>query len=428
MGDQRTEDQKKVDEALKAVFGLGLTQGYHEYKRLENIIKIGLIVNPIAGMGGRVGLKGTDKKVLDKALEMGAKPVAPTRALDFLNALSEMKEAFQLFTCSGEMGEREAIESGFSPEIIESCPAEHSKSTSEDTVNAAKVMERIPVNLIVFVGGDGTARDVYNGLKSASDYDKPTVPVIGIPSGVKMYSGVFSLNPVAGAGVVKKFIRTGLPPSMVEVMDIDEGRFRAGELSAKLYGYLLTPYDPELVQSVKRATHSVDEELTNQMEIARYVSERLDKDTTFILCPGSTVYALGKILGLDKSLLGVDILFNQKIIEKDVNESKILEIIDKEQSSSSNNSETGNTLKNVKIIVTPIGGQGFIFGRGNQQISPEILKRVGRDNIIVISTRNKLKMLKKLRVDTGDPEIDEMLKGPIKVITGYEEEVMLEIA
>jgi len=426
MSDQRTDDQKKVDEALKAVFGLGLTRGYQEYRRLENIIKIGLIVNPIAGMGGRVGLKGTDENILEKALKMGAEPVAPKRAVEFLNLLSEMKEAFQLFTCPGEMGEKEAIESGFKPEIIGVRPVdEKEKSTPEDTFNAAKEMSVIPVNMIIFVGGDGTARDIYNGLKSASEYDKPTIPVLGIPSGVKMYSGVFALNPAAGAEVVKKFIRTGLPPSMVEVMDIDEDKFRAGELSAKLYGYLLTPYDPEFVQSMKRATHSVDEELTNQLEIARYVSENLENNTLYILCPGSTVYALGKILGLDKSLLGVDILFNREIVAKDVNEGQILDIIGDTQSGGISK---GEKVKNIKIIVTPIGGQGFIFGRGNQQISPKILERVGRESIIVISTRNKLRMLKKLRVDTGDSGLDNKLKGPVKVITGYDEEIVIDIA
>lgn len=391
---------EEVREVLRTLHCLGIN-GYQDYLRAKEGLKIGLIVNPIAGMGGRVGLKGTDG-VVDEAIRLGAKPVSPQRAVRTLRKIHNLRRAFQLITCPGEMGEVEALEAGFEPELISMKQKQKSKTSPDDTVRAASELSEIPVNLILFVGGDGTARDILRGLKN-------NVPILGVPSGVKMYSGVFAFNPEACAGVIEKFTRVGLPLRMAEVMDIDEEEFRKGRLTAKLFGYALTPYDPELVQSEKVATHA--DELGNQYEIAKYVSELMDSKTVYILCPGSTVYAVARIMGIDKSLLGVDIVQNGEIIAKDADEKKILSTI---------------RGKRAKIIVTPIGGQGFIFGRGNQQISPGVIREVGRENIIVISTRNKLSKIK-LRVDTGDEELDRELRGKIRVITGYKEERVVEV-
>ncbi|HID42995.1 MAG TPA: ATP-NAD kinase [Archaeoglobaceae archaeon] len=397
------QEEDEVQEVLKVLHAFGLTQGYQEYKRLKRRIKIGFIVNPIAGMGGRVGLKGTDNDALKKAIELGAKPVSPARAVETLNNLLSMKDAFDLITYPGEMGENEAQEAGLNPEVI---GVVNSSTTSEDTVMAASQMSRIPVNLLVFVGGDGTARDILSGLKNN------LIPVLGIPSGVKMYSGVFAVNPQAGASIIEKFIRTVLPVTMVEVMDIDENEFRRGNLSARIFGYLPTPYNPDLIQSKKIATPQIDEEFRNQLEIAKYFTERMEDDTLYILCPGTSVYAIGKLLGIDKTLLGVDVVLKGDLIAKDVNEKQLLSVIDE---------------KKASIVVTPIGGQGFIFGRGNQQIGPDVIRKVGKENIIVVSTRNKLDKMKNLRVDTGDSKLDKELAGEIKVITGYKEERVMRI-
>lgn len=395
--------EEDLQEALKALQAFGLIHGYREYERVRRGVKIGLIVNPVAGMGGRVGLKGTDGDALKKSVELGAKPVSPSRAVEMLVNLSSMKKAFELVTYPGEMGENEARKAGFNPEVIGSLS---SKTTSEDTIRAASMMSKI-VDLLIFVGGDGTARDILKGLSDN------TVPVLGIPAGVKMYSGVFAVNPKAGANIVQKFIRMGLPLTMAEVMDVDENEFRRGNLSAQIFGYLPTPYDPELTQSGKIATPQVDEEFRNQLEIAKYFTEKMEKDILYVLGPGSTVYTIGKLLGIDKTLLGVDVAFGKELIAKDVNEEQLLSVIDK---------------RKARIVVTPIGGQGFIFGRGNQQISPEVIRKVGKDNIMVVSTRNKLKKIRSLRVDTGDAELDRELTGEIKVITGYHEEKVMKIS
>ena len=399
--------EEEIEKILKALFGHGVTHGYSEYKQWEKKKKIALVVNPIAGMGGRVGLKGTDgKEILKKAIELGAKPIAPLRAIEFLKEITNLKNAFELITYPKEMGEYEALEAGFKPRTVGSLNSQG--SDAEDTKKAIKEFLKLNVDLILFVGGDGTASDILEILSSV----KKNTPVLGIPSGVKMHSSVFAINPRTAAKMVSSFIRQGLPITQGEVMDIDEEEFRKGRLSAKLYGYLLVPYEPTLLQSKKNPTLPINEELLNQLKIAKYIAENIQHNVYYILGPGSTVFALSRILMIEKSLLGVDILKNNKIIAKDVNEKQILEIV--------NN-------KPAKIIVTPIGGQGFIFGRGNQQISPEVIRKVGKENIIVIATKNKLKNIKKLRVDTGDAELDEELKGKIKVLVGYGKEVLVEV-
>ncbi|MFP3946804.1 MAG: ATP-NAD kinase family protein [Archaeoglobaceae archaeon] len=400
------DKQEEVQKILRSLYGFGITHGYEEYTRLSRKINLGLIVNPIAGMGGRVGLKGTSPEILEEAKRLGAIPVAPKRAIETLKALSELKNAFHLITYPEDMGENEAREAGFEPLVIGSDTRRSNthQTTADDTREAASLLSQ-KASLLLFVGGDGTARDVHDGLKC-------NLPVIGVPSGVKMYSGVFAVNPQAAAQIIMKFIRTGLPLVTTEVMDIDEDEFRKGRLSADLVGYLSTPYEPGLVQSRKRAT--MENELESQLEIARYLYQDInnDNDHLYILGPGSTVFALSRILGIEKSLLGVDIVHEGKIIAKDANEEKILSTIDNWA---------------AKIVVTPIGGQGFLFGRGNQQISPAVIKKVGKENILVIATRNKLQQMGKLRVDTGDSRLDQELKGNIRIITGYEQEDTIEI-
>lgn len=394
------DKQEEVQKILRSLYGFGITHGYEEYTRLSRKIILGLIVNPIAGMGGRVGLKGTSPEMLDEAKGLGAVPVAPKRAVETLKALSELKNFFELMTYPGDMGENEAREARFEPTVVGSTSHQ---TTAEDTREAASLLSQ-KATLLLFVGGDGTARDVYTGLKC-------NLPVIGVPSGVKMYSGVFAVNPQSAAQIIMKFVRTGLPLVTTEIMDIDEDEFRKGRLSADLAGYLSTPFEPGLVQSKKRATLS--NEMENQMEIAQYLFQKMSDDhDLYVLGPGSTVYALSRLLGIEKSLLGVDIVHNGEVIAKDANEDKILSTIDDQP---------------AKIVVTPIGGQGFLFGRGNQQISPAVIKKVGKENILVIATRNKLQNMGKFRVDTGDSQLDEELRGGITVITGFDQERTVEI-
>ena len=356
---------------------------------------IGLIVNPVAGMGGAVGLKGTDgKAIVNRAKSLGAKPVAPVRAQAFLSELKPVKSGVRLVVGAGSMGEDEAKSSGFTYEVL---GARKKETAAEDTVVIAKKMLDADVALLVFCGGDGTARDILRAVGMA-------LPVLGVPTGVKMHSAVFA---------VMRFLYEALPIREAEVMDVDEKAFREGRVSAELYGYVIAPYEPHLIQANKVASPMTESELRNHAAIGVYIIETMKPDVIYIIGPGTTTRTIGDLLDAKKTLLGVDLFYNKKIAANDVNEKQILEAI---------------SGKPVQIIVTPIGGQGFIFGRGNQQISPKVIRRVGLDNIIVVATEGKLRSLEGLKVDTGDPKLDAAFRErTIKVVADYKIEYMMRV-
>jgi len=359
--------------------------------------KLGLIVNPIAGMGGRVGLKGTDgQEILDMARKLGALPTSPARAVEALRRMITIKDSIELLTYPYEMGEDEARECAFDRTVLGSITK--GSTTSTDTRNAARDMMSAGVDLLLFAGGDGTAKDIYEAVG-----DK--VPVLGIPAGVKIHSAVFSINPRSAGDLAVMYVR-GEATSLreAEVMDINEQAFRENRLSSKLFGYLKVPYEQSMVQATK-AGSSVDDEAAAE-EIASDFVENMQDDCIYVLGPGTTTRAIMKELGLGKTLLGVDLVYNGKLVASDVNERQLSELI---------------RGKKAKIVVSVIGGQGFIFGRGSQQISPDVIRTVGRENIVIIATPNKLLSLRgrPLLVDTGDSEVDRMMAGYIQVITGY---------
>jgi predicted polyphosphate/ATP-dependent NAD kinase len=375
-----------------------------DLKHKGELKTLGFLVNPVAGMGGAVGLKGTDgKDVLRKAIILGAKPVAPKRAAAFLFELSKLVKNVKLVVGGGDMGEIEAQKSGFEYSV---CSTRKKLTDSKDTQETTSKMVDLNLTLLVFCGGDGTARDIEKAVKL-------TVPVIGVPTGVKMHSAVFAVNPQATARVAAKFLNGELPVKETEVMDVDEKAFREGYLSAHLYGYMLAPYEPLLLQGNKMATLITENELRNQVAISVYVIENMKPNLIYIIGPGTTTRAIADLLDEKKTLLGVDLFCNKEIIAKDANEKKILDTI---------------KGKTAKIIVTPIGGQGFVFGRGNQQISSKVIKMVGLNNIIVLSTKRKLSGLKQLRIDTGDEELDNLFReNKLKVITDYGIELLAKV-
>ena len=364
--------------------------------------RIGLIANPIAGMGGSVGLKGTDGEIIKEAMKLGANPVVPKRVEAFLSHI-ESKDGIFLLVAPGKMGEELVSGKGFRYEVIGHI---QQHTTAEDTKRIANLMLEKQIELLIFCGGDGTARDIFDAIELK-------IPVVAIPSGVKMFSSVFALNPKAAAQIVDKYIEETTDTLEKEVLDIDEDAFRDNRLVSKLYGYLVVPKVQNLIQNAKDSSkvgRTIDE---NKYEIAQQIIETMEEDILYLLGPGTTVKSITDQLKLYKSLLGVDAIYNKSLIGKDLNESGIVELLDKYQK--------------VKIIVTPIGGQGFVFGRGNKQFTPKILKRVGKKNIIIIGTEEKIKNLKCLRIDTGNDETDEIIKGLTKVVIGYKEELICTI-
>jgi predicted polyphosphate/ATP-dependent NAD kinase len=365
-------------------------------------MRLGLIVNPIAGMGGKVGLKGTDN-VLQEALNRGAQRVAPARAKEFLKKLKEnLTEAkIEILTCPGIMGQKEAEAADFPVEIL---PMKIGRKTSaEDTKLAVKLLIGVSVDLIVFVGGDGTAKDIFDAQQGCGE-----PPVLGVPSGVKMYSGIFAVSPANAVDVVLAFAQKEAEITEFEIMDADEKAIRNDSFAVKLHGYMNGPFLPARIQGSKQISPETTDEKDNQTAIAKFLIEQKQPGATWILGPGTTVKRVAELLGVEKTLLGVDIYRDGRVI-LDVDEEGILKEV--------------NSWQSTWIVVSPIGHQGIIFGRGNQQISPEIIKRVGKQQTAVLATKSKLQNIegKILRVDTGDAEVDNMLKGYMRVVTDYRE-------
>jgi len=355
--------------------------------------KIGFIINPIAGMGGKVGLKGTDG--LEKeAIKRGAKPIAEERAKEFLTALKKMHV---IYTCASKMGENACKETKKDAVIVYQ-PAE--KTTAMDTKKAAKKMLEEEVDILVFVGGDGTACDIVDVINAR-------LPVLGVPSGVKMYSAVFAFTPKDAAEILES---DELHLEEREVIDIDEEAFRKGIVKTKLKGYALVPCH-EKIQAGKEFYSENGKE-----EIASWFIEEIDDKAIYIIGGGSTTWEIKKALGIEGSFLGIDVIKidfikGHRLLCKDAGEKEIKKFLN----------------GNVKIVVSPLGKQGFIFGRGNQPISAEVIKKVGKENIIVVATKGKLNRIDSLKVDTGDEKVNEMLRGFINVFTGYRERRIMRV-
>lgn len=365
--------------------------------------RIGLIVNPYAGIGGRVGLKGSDgSEIRRKALELGAVPMSPKRTVEALNRVADLD--FVLYTYPRKMGEEEALEAGLDPIVLGELTGE---STAEDTKRAAALMLERGAELLVFAGGDGTARDIHSVIE-----DK--LPVLGIPTGVKIHSAVFAVNPRAAGDLLHRFISgASVDYRLGEIMDIDEEAFRNNILQAQLYGYMKTLYAKEYIQGSKESSRLSDE--SSLMEIATEITDEMKSGVVYVLGPGTTVMPIADLMGIKKTLLGVDVVKDGQLKAKDVNEKQLLSEIRGEE---------------TRLIVTVIGGQGFVFGRGNQQISPKVIRDVGRENIIIVATPEKLASLvgHPLKVDTGDSQLDEELKGYYKIHTGYGKRTLYKIA
>jgi len=363
--------------------------------------KIGLIVNPVAGMGGSVGLKGTDGKAYKRALELGAQPVTPARTKDLFARIGK-KEDIDLFAAPGKMGEEHIHDFDVSSVGIGTVAGQ---TSAEDTKRIAGEMLKRGIELLIFVGGDGTARDIYDAIGLA-------IPVVAVPSGVKIFSAAFAFSARAAAEMVDAFIE-GTRTSEEEVLDIDETAFRENRLASTLYGYLLVPAVKKYLQGGKECSNTSVSAVETKKEIAEYIIENMDKDTLYLLGPGTTVKAVADEAGIRKTLLGVDALAGGRQVGSDINEKEILSLFQK--------------FDKRTIIVTPIGGNGFIFGRGSKQFTPEVIRQVGGKNIIVVGTRDKLNKLEALRVDTGDFGLDQDLARYMDVTTGYKETLKMEV-
>lgn len=369
------------------------------------VFKLGLVVNPFAGIGGALALKGSDgKDIREKALAMGAEKKANQKTAVALSELLELQANIHIYTAAGEMGELVAKQSGFNTSVVYT--AQHEQTESVDTENAVKALVDFGVDMLLFAGGDGTARNVCAVIPEH-------LPALGVPAGCKIHSGVYAITPRA-AGRVVQMLASGELVSLddAEVMDIDENAFREGRVKAKQFGAMRVPAELHYVQSVKNGGKESEELVL--ADIAAHVIEDMD-DELYVMGSGSTVAAIMQEMGLENTLLGVDLVHDQSLIASDLTAERLLENV---------------KSKNCKLVITLIGGQGHILGRGNQQLSPEVIRTVGRDNIIIVATKTKLEALngRPLIVDSGDEALNRELAGLIPIVTGYHDKVLYPIA
>lgn len=397
--------------------------------------KIGLIINPVAGMGGSVGLKGTDH-VVEEALRRGAVPGSEKRAETALRELLPYKDELLICTGAGHMGGELAQRMGFRTEVLPvgtdtgaaDAPVDTAVSADlktpagadilaasafcfatagSDTIALGKRLLNEQADLLLFAGGDGTARDIYQAVGTE-------LVCVGIPAGVKIHSPVYAKNPGAAGKLAAMWMSGRIKRyEEKEVLDIDEDAYRSGHINTALYGYLKIPAERALTQNRKAPTPLSDEAAIES--IAYEVTDHMEPDVVYLVGAGTTTRGVMKKLGLPNTLIGVDVVENGKVLENDAYGERILSHI---------------RGKRAKLILTVTGGQGFLFGRGNQQLTPEVIRTVGKENLIILATSSKLAELRgnPLLVDTGDDALNEELCGYYRVITGYKEYTVCRVA
>ncbi|MFT7411907.1 MAG: putative polyphosphate/ATP-dependent NAD kinase [Paraglaciecola sp.] len=380
----------------------------HSRHKTYRTFKLGLLINPYAGIGGALALKGSDGvEIREKALAMGAEKKALDKTRLALEQIVSLKDQIQLYVASGEMGETLAKEMGFSYRVVYMCAKVQTES--QDSQATAQALLEQSVDLILFAGGDGTARNICHVVGNS-------VPVLGIPAGCKIHSGVYAVTPAAAGRVLKQVIQGEIVcVSDAEVMDIDEALFRKGRVNARQFGKMQVPTELRYIQAVKMGGKESDELVL--ADIAAHIIEIIEDnpEQCFVMGSGSTVEFIMQELGINNTLLGVDVIQNKQLLASDVTAAELLTLIVKQS---------------CKLVLTLIGGQGHIIGRGNQQLSVDFLKKLGKNNILLVATKSKLQNLsgRPLIVDSGDVTTDQQLSGLISIITGYHDQVLYPVA
>ncbi|WP_372864816.1 ATP-NAD kinase family protein [Spongiibacter sp.] len=373
------------------------------------MFKLGLIINPYAGLGGPEGLKGSDTlpEAMRLAVAQGSSASrAQARAQRCLDLLRPLAAQVEVYGFAGPMAEDAALAAGFGFHTLGEAAA---PSSALDSQRAATAAAQAGVDLLLFVGGDGTARDIYSAVGEQ-------LPVLGLPAGVKMHSAVYAINPEGAAEILTaliggKLVEVGLQ----EVRDIDEAAFQQGRVRSRHYGELLVPRLGGFLQQVKQGGREVEALVI--ADIADELMEHYDEDCLYIVGPGSTTTGFMQALNLPYSLLGVDVVRGGELLQVDANAAQITALLDAHGGP-------------VQVLITAIGGQGHILGRGNQQLTPALIRRIGREHFQVLASKSKLTGLagRPLLVDSNDPELDQQWQGYIPVICGYRDQVMYRVS
>ena len=367
--------------------------------------QIGLLVNPDAGLGGRLGFKGSDGRA-DEARAAGAEDRSGPRMRQALERCADRLADVEILTCSGRMGS-------------DWIPTEHTviyetpdQTSAETTREAVAVLCEAGIDLLLYAGGDGTTRDIIEALPNSD------MPVIGVPGGVKMHSGCFAASPNAAAEVLIAWLEGDLLLARTEVMDLDEEVYRQGRWSVRMYGEAMMPASPRWMQGAKMRVQATEED-----EVLEALGDHIrevfvaDSERLVIWGSGGTLRTIAEGIGFAPTLLGIDATIGEEQVGTDLNEEALLELI-------------SNHEGDCTLLVSPMGGQGFLLGRGNLQLSPDVLRAIGIDAVMGVVTPAKMLTVTQLRIDTGDAELDAefQAKKYLKVLQGYRTTRLLRVA
>ena len=389
--------------------------------------RIGIIVNPDAGLGGRLALKGSDG-MAEIARAKGAEDRAGPRmceAFEHLFSIIELSlvpwDDVHWLLPKGRMGD------SWIPEKMKI----HGKWTNicdtpnltsaEDTINIVNSMIEQNVEIILYAGGDGTTRDIIGALE---DIDSASTPILGIPAGVKMHSGSFGASPRSAAEAFAAWFSGDLLIAQTEVMDLDETLYRKGEWVVKMYAEAMSPGSPRWMQGSKQRIERVSE-IEILESLGDHLRETIEEDSELLVIWGSggTLRTLGESIGFTITVLGIDVTLGNENIGTDLDENQLIEVINNHKS------QFGENAK-ILTLLSPMGGQGFLIGRGNLQISPTVIRLIGIDNILAIVTPAKLATLNTLRIDTSDMDLDRQFqeKKYMKALQGYRTTRLIRIS
>ena len=392
-------------------------------------MRLGLVVNPDAGLGGKLGFKGSDGRAAE-ARAAGAEDRAGPRMNQCLTHLSDLASSslnragvhLTLVAWEGRMGATWVPDLEKADHVSVVCSGSTPATTSpEDTARLVGELVEAGVDAILYAGGDGTTRDIVNALESAGP-EAQTVALIGVPGGVKMHSGCFATTPKAAAEVALSFALGDLRTAITEVMDLDETVYAKGEWKVRMYGEAWTPSSPRFMQGAKEQVERVSEEDTIE-GLAHHVNTLLEDEPDLMVVWGSggTLRRMGEHLNLDLTLLGIDVQHGDHL-HRDLNEQGLLEVI--------GGHVRDNDQRPLLLLLSPMGGQGFLIGRGNLQLSPDVLRAIGHSNILGVATPSKLIGLEAVRIDTGDDDLDAEFQDKrfIKILQGFRTTRLIRVA
>lgn len=392
-------------------------------------MRLGLVVNPDAGLGGKLGFKGSDGRAAE-ARAAGAEDRAGPRMNQCLTHLSDLASSslnragvdLALVAWEGRMGTTWVPDLEKADHVSVVCLGSTPATTSpEDTARLVGELVEAGVDAILYAGGDGTTRDIVNALEAAGP-EAQTVALIGVPGGVKMHSGCFATTPKAAAEVALSFALGDLRTAITEVMDLDETVYAKGEWKVRMYGEAWTPSSPRFMQGAKEQVERVSEEDTIE-GLAHHVNTLLEDEPDLMVVWGSggTLRRMGEHLNLDLTLLGIDVQHDGNL-HRDLNEQGLLEVIGGHVSD--------RAQRPLLLLLSPMGGQGFLIGRGNLQLSPDVLRAIGHSNILGVATPSKLIGLEAVRIDTGDDDLDAEFQAKrfIKILQGFRTTRLIRVA